>query len=251
MLHITAYGETDYTVWRILSPEKPLSLNTDPTKPIASYWQITNLNERVSSVSNKVADIEEALDEILGGDVPSGDDWGDKKMALFLIDVNTQVSANTNTSTHLFSGFELKATTNNFAEATSEAVKLQFYAQSEIADTGMGPSSGSLGIDKMRMYMCVDDGNGTDIRKWKKISNTMTINQARISRIAVLVDASCLIRHPENNAKWLNEDNEELIWVYHRDKAGSHEYIPGTTKLLWKPIMPVKWYKKLPSWAIQ
>ena len=203
------------------------------------------------AVSNKVADIEDAIDEILGGDVPSGgDDWGDKKLALFIIEINKQMAL-TNVTAHPFAGFELKATTNNFDETTSEAVKLQFYSQSEIADTGSGPSSGSLGVDKMRMYMCVDDGNGTDIRKWKKIPNTLTINQTRISSIAVLVDASCLIRHPENNAKWLNEDNEELIWVYHRDKAGSHEYIPGTTKLLWKPIMPVKWYKKLPSWAVQ
>ena len=200
-------------------------------------------------VSNRVDDIEEAIDEILdGGGGTDPEAWGDKKIAMFIIDVNVGANAATNTTTYAFSGFELKATTNNFDLASTENVKLQFYAQSEIADTGAAPPTAGIGIDKMRMYIC-SDVETSETRRYTRIQNTVAISQFKLTRVVVLVDASCLIRHPEDNAKWLNEDNEELIWCYHRNRLNDNELIPGTDKPLWKPTMPVKWFKKVPHWA--
>ena len=168
-----------------------------------------------------------------------------RRIALFLVDVNDAADG-------VYCGFELKASTNNFthATATNEDVRLQFYAQSEIADTGEGATPGNaLGIDRMMLFTGTSVGT-EDVRSWTRIPNTVEWS-GKPMRMAVLVDASCLVRHPEDGGDWLSEDNEELVWCYLRDRALSppYEREGSTNKSLWRPIQPARWYSHLPEWA--
>lgn len=158
-----------------------------------------------------------------------------KRYALFIVDVNCETSG-------AFTGFELKGTTNNFSHAVSEDVRLQFYSQSEIADTGREGH-----IDRMMLFVCTSH-DSEDNRSWTRIPNTIDFPH-QLTRIAALVDVTCLERHPDG--EWLRDDNEELIWCYLRDRPldPPYEYEKGTTKSLWRPIVPVRWYRELPAWA--
>lgn len=167
-------------------------------------------------------------------------DCSSKQYALFMIDVNS-------TTNGVFTGFELKASTNNFSSAASEDVKLQFYSQSEIADTGRdGDEFNHLGIDKMKLFACTSFGSD-DVRSYAYITNTVVF-LGQPMRIAALVDASCLKRHPDGD--WLSDSNEDLVWCYARNTLNSGmEKEKRTSKALWRACAPVRWYKELPSWA--
>ena len=161
----------------------------------------------------------------------------EKRVAMFIVPVNEG-------SPFTYKGFELKCSTNNFASAASESVKLQFYSQSEIADEGSGST-----IDKMRLFACTsyfDDPS--DRRSYSPIGNTIDYHNDLYS-VVVIVDVSCLKRHPEGNGAWLSEDNEDLVWCYLRDTANDVEREELTTEPLWRPIAPVKWFKEVPKWA--
>ena len=149
------------------------------------------------------------------------------------------------TNQYFFAGFELKASTNNFGSGET-SVDLQFYSQSEVANTG---SEGT--IDKMNLYVCSSLG-GRDFRSYTKIDNTINWNHP-LNKVVVLVDTECLVRHPEGvPGEWLNEDNPDLIWCYLRDKDQEGvEEEAGTGKAMWQPIAPVKWFSEMPSWANQ
>ncbi|MBQ6338583.1 MAG: hypothetical protein IJI36_05495 [Kiritimatiellae bacterium] len=133
-----------------------------------------------------------------------------KRIAMFIVPVNQKPQINSFNSYPAY-GFELKATTNNFARAANEAAKLQFYAQSEIADTGSPASGSSLGIDRMKLYMTTTNET-SDIRSLDRIDNTIPFVGKELQEVVVLVDATCLVRHPEDNGAWLSEDNEDLTW---------------------------------------
>ena len=83
-----------------------------------------------------------------------------KRYALFIVDVNCETSG-------AFTGFELKGTTNNFSHAVTEDVRLQFYSQSEIADTGREGH-----IDRMMLFVCTSH-DSEDVRSWTRIPNTI------------------------------------------------------------------------------
>ena len=121
-------------------------------------------------------------------------------------------------------------------------MRLQFYSQSEIADTGREGH-----IDRMMLFVCTSH-DSEDVRSWTRIPNTIDFPH-QLTRIAALVDVTCLERHPDG--EWLRDDNEELIWCYLRDRQldPPYEYEKGTTKSLWRPIVPVRWYRELPDWA--
>lgn len=156
-------------------------------------------------------------------------------IAMFVIPVNHETGGS-------FTGFELKATTNNFSHLTTEDVRLQYYAQSEVADTGRETP---YVIDRMRMYTGTWYGT-EDVRAYTPIPNTLDWTHKLMS-VVVLVDASCLERHPDGG--WLNSENRELIWCYTRNSNFSYEKEPGTDASLWRPIAPVRWYRELPEWA--
>ena len=160
-----------------------------------------------------------------------------RRIAMFIIPVNYETNG-------VFCGFELKASTNNFSHAADEATRLQYYAQSEIADTGM---EGTNIWDRIRIYTGTSHGTD-DVRAYTRIPNTIEWPWPLTSVVA-LVDASCLERHPSGD--WLREDNEEIVWCYLRNRALSppYERESGTAHSLWRPIAPVRWYKELPPWA--
>lgn len=196
------------------------------------------------SVSNKVAEIEEAIDELLGGGGGGGDEpvYGDKKVAMFIIDVNPRGSDGS-TNSNVFTGFELKASTNNFAQGASDDVRLQFYSQSIFADTGLSNTA-----DRMKLFQINHDA-GHDNRSYTRIQNTQYLTAPQMVKLVAIVDVSCLVRHPEHSGRWLNEDNEQLVWCYMRDRNDSYDKIAGTDYPLWQPIAPVRWFKKVPDWA--
>lgn len=157
-----------------------------------------------------------------------------KRIAMFIIPVNYATNGN-------FTGFELKASTNNFSHAAgTEETRLQFYAQSEVADTGEN------GWDKMKMYIGTSRLSSYDVRAYTKLPNTLEWSYD-LNGVVVLVDASCLVKHPDGD--WLREDNEDLMWCYLRNTSGGVEYEYGTDRTLWRPIAPVRWFSGLPNWA--
>ena len=144
-----------------------------------------------------------------------------------------------------FTGFELKASTNNFSHAAStEESRLQFYSQSEVADKGADYGNN---WDKMKMYVGTGYGSSWDVRAYTKISNTIDWGY-ELRNVVILVDASCIVKHPGD---WLREDNEDLMWCYLRNMNDDVEHEEGSTKTLWHPIAPVRWFSKMPNWAVQ
>lgn len=189
-------------------------------------------------------------------------DIGDpiKTIAMFEIPINYGTDGT-------FTDFELKATTNNYASASGEYVRLQFYAQSEIANSGIsiqdaiadGKNENSS-IDRMYIFETTSRHSGNsgytgDNRGYFYIKNTIDWN-FKPSTVIVLIDTSCLERHKENvPGQWLSNANEELIWSYTRYASNGgevqREKESGTTSVLWRPITPVKWFKEMPKWAIE
>lgn len=147
--------------------------------------------------------------------------------------------------TSSFAGFELKASTNNFSHAAgTEETLLQFYSQSEVADKGADYGNN---WDKMKMYVGTGYGSSWDVRAYTKIGNTIDWGH-ELRNVVVLVDASCIVKHPGD---WLREDNEDLMWCYMRNMNNDAEHEDGSTKTLWNPIAPVRWFSELPNWAVQ
>lgn len=183
-------------------------------------------------VTNKVSAVSNYVDRVVDDRAPV------KRIAMFIIPVNNESSS--------FSGFELKASTNNFSHAFPEETRLQFYAQSEVADKGIDFGNGN-NWDKMKMYVGTGYESSWDVRAYTKIGNTIDWEH-ELRNIVVIVDASCIVKHPGD---WLREDNEDLMWCYLRNMNNDVEYEDGSTTALWHPIAPVRWFSKLPNWAVQ
>lgn len=173
-----------------------------------------------------------------------------KHIAMFVIPVNYTTEGE-------WEQFELKATTNNFSHAVSEDERLQYYAQSEIADTGADKGDVyNCTFDKMWIFACTSfhgTGFDGDVRSFFYVGNTCpgTGWQHHITTAVVLVDTSCLKRHPGGG--WLSSDNDDLMWVWHRyyysGDGTVREKESGSNSSLWRPISPVRWFSELPSWA--
>ena len=171
-----------------------------------------------------------------------------KRIAMFIIPVNNE------STSIVYKGFELKASTNNFFIGAEEFDKIQFYAQSTIAD------SRALGDykdwDGMNLYILTGSSIG-DWRSYKKIGNTQGA-ASRLTDVVVLVDARCCASHWTGvtigesfygGTDWLRDDNEDLVWCYCRQTANGYEKEPDLSNSLWRPIAPVKWFSEWPSWA--
>ena len=170
----------------------------------------------------------------------------DATIAMFIIPVNFSTNGH-------WSGFELKASTNNFkrvvARGTSSAKEdLLFYSQSGDADTGVS------GGDKMKVFVSnFEQNHERDYRSYCYITNTTTYTEWYDNAI-VLVDLECLGRNPERDERgdsvWLHKINDDLVWVYGRLANDDREMNPRVPRVsLWKPIQPVRWFKKMPNWG--
>ena len=165
-----------------------------------------------------------------------------KRIAMFIIPVNNETDT-------VYTGFELKASTNNFRYGASEYEKLQFYGQSERADSRAYGDHRDW--DYMRLYACLANSapgwptaHTPDPRAYERIKSTRLdygLNASDLKYIVVLIDEKCLYSHPDGD--WLRDDNDDLVWCYYRTKPNN----AGEGR--WRPIAPVRWFATWPSWA--
>lgn len=217
----------------------------------AKYVMYGNWFESISETNVINKSIFEA--EILPKLISSGGGDVEKNIAMFIIPVNYSTDGN-------FTDFELKATTMNFSHDTNEYERLIFYSQSEFADVGVSldesQDNPNKSLDKMYLFVCTSHymtGGlySGDTRGYYYIKNTGSDWLYDLTMVVVLIDVDCLKRHPYGN--WLSNKNDELIWSYTRyiqnTSETKYEKEKGTQSVLWRPIVPVKWFKEMPQWA--
>lgn len=193
------------------------------------------------------------------------------------------------TTNGLWRAFELKATTNNYDHVYPEYYRLQYYAESEIAEVGRSipqaianweqqhpgqslPPKDSLEYldilnesrDRMWLFTCTEfptpgeHFNG-DHRSYRFVKNLTHLGigsnwPGRAFTVVVLVDLDALERHRDGCEEWMKVKDEELIWswsrhLYSLDGHPIPEEEPGTEETLWRGITPTCWYSKMPEWA--
>ena len=161
--------------------------------------------------------------------------------ALFVIDLNPG-------ETRVWSGIELKATTNNFA-VTESGEGMLFYCPTVInGEKGEDELYNVSTNDWCRLFILSKRAD-SDIRRWTAISNTHDLSGYAPLSLAVLVSQDKLRRVADTS--WLYEGNKELIWSFVRIAAGGGPETDQDGRQCWRPIMPVKWYDELPDWASQ
>lgn len=156
----------------------------------------------------------------------------DGRYALFIIPLNPDGASPT------WSDVELKGTENDFG--------MLFFFTSTTCNGWQDYNYSGVQIDWCRLYV-LTTVTGTDARNWTRIRSTVDLGSYQPKDIAVIVDAALLRRTADKD--WLREDNDTLIWSYLRYSETSPETDSQTGSALWRPIMPVRWYSKLPSWA--
>ena len=175
----------------------------------------------------------------------------ERRIAMFIVPVNY-------TTNGPWAGFELKASTNNFCHKAAdgspieERVFMQYFMDSDVADTAPPHMDGACPRDKAKLYICneVRNDQGLEHRSYTRIPNTASITR-HIEEVVVLVDSHDLIRYPEDwkqPAQWLTWHNNNLMWIYGR-KGGTWWEEAYGTKPMWRPIAPVRWFKEIPNWA--
>ena len=91
-------------------------------------------------------------------------------------------------------------------------------------------------------------GGAADPRSWTRIRNTAELDTYAPLAVVVIVDMEMLKRG--QGSEWLYEDNEEIVWSYLRIGLDSAERDQAGARC-WRPVSPVRWYRKLPQWAEQ
>ena len=165
----------------------------------------------------------------------------ERRHALFILDLNAENGGK-------WRSFELKASTNNFESGwRGGPTNMCFWGCSDEADgyvDGTTPSASGRTQDRMCLYWLTTRGAvDRDGRAWTKIGTTLELSGANPKHLAVLVSPDLCF-----DGSWLGEENEEIVWCYTRaDASGAETDTNGA--VLWHPIQPVKWYRKLPEWA--
>lgn len=156
--------------------------------------------------------------------------------ALFIIPVDP---------TNGYREVELKGTDSNFDPNNDNALRFLY-------NTGL-PQYAIQGLyDGAFLFVT---GRGGDARKWTRLTSSGDIRedlgQEWPSHFIVLVSPDLLVAHnDQQDNRWLCDRNDSLIWVYTRHKDAEREKdSQGNT--IWHPIMPVRWYNTLPTWASQ
>lgn len=167
-----------------------------------------------------------------------------RRYALFIIPLNDHHNDGLAVP---WTGFELKASTNNFSEAVDQNRRITFWCPSH------GSGTGAFTSDNADFFVVGDDqttSQSRDNRAWVRADYTLLaglLGGARTpNAIAVLVSPDKCRR--ETDTSWLRDDNDDLIWSYMRVNESEHE-LHANGRTLWNPVMPVRWYSKRPSWA--
>jgi len=164
-----------------------------------------------------------------------------RRYPMFIIDLNPD-------DQRIWNHFELKASTNNFTNATS--TNMLFFTASTVNGVTNAEFDVGYPYDWCRLYILSGRaGGGTaDPRSWTRIRNTAELDTYAPLAVAVIVDMEMLKRG--QGSEWLYEDNEEIVWSYLRIGLDSAERDQAGAQC-WRPVSPVRWYRKLPQWAEQ
>ena len=160
---------------------------------------------------------------------------------MFVIDLNPD-------DQRIWNHFELKASTNNFTNTTSS--NMLFFTASTVNGVTNAEFDVGYPYDWCRLYILSGraGGGAADPRSWTRIRNTAELDTYAPLAVAVIVDMEMLKRG--QGSEWLYEDNEEIVWSYLRIGLDSAER-DQTGAQCWRPVSPVRWYRKLPQWAEQ
>ena len=164
-----------------------------------------------------------------------------RRYPMFVIDLNPD-------DQRIWNHFELKASTNNFTNATS--ANMLFFTASTVNGVTNAEFDVGYPYDWCRLYILSGraGGGAADPRSWTRIRNTAELDTYAPLAVAVIVDMEMLKRG--QGSEWLYEDNEEIVWSYLRIGLDSAER-DQTGARCWRPVSPVRWYRKLPQWAEQ
>ena len=164
-----------------------------------------------------------------------------RRYPMFVIDLNPD-------DQRIWNHFELKASTNNFTNATS--TNMLFFTASTVNGVTNAEFDVGYPYDWCRLYVLSGraGGGAADPRSWTRIRNTAELDTYAPLAVVVIVDMEMLKRG--QGSEWLYEDNEEIVWSYLRIGLDSAERDQAGARC-WRPVSPVRWYRKLPQWAEQ
>lgn len=160
-----------------------------------------------------------------------------KMYPMFILDLNPD----TGTS---WLDFELKATTNNFAETPGNPLGELIFWGASSDNQEYGP----ILHDWFRLYV---SGVGKDKRRLIRIRNSADLVTFAPRKVVILIcptDPGFMRRGQGIN--WCNEANKNLTWTYLRYGSSTYEkQPPSTSEPAWREIQPVRWFYSLPDWA--
>jgi hypothetical protein len=230
---------TNFGMWLQVTIRRSIEEVVQAGEFYVSRSYVTNQVTKLASALPSKEDIPERLSQLTNdvGYVTSSQ-LESSSYPMFIIDLNPDGE---NKWFHI----ELKATTNNFS--TTGLSGMTFFCATSI--NGDHTLYQGAYPDWCKIYV-LDSNADSDVRKWTAISNTteLATNDKSTGSLVIIVDPELLQR--EQGTNWLYEGNDELIWSYVRIGHSEPEKT-SDNRQRWRAIMPVRWYKKLPSWANQ
>lgn len=157
-----------------------------------------------------------------------GNSQGRKRYAMFIIRMN---DAGCKDGDSCFTQFELVATTNGHC---------CFRSQSESAD------GFSADNDRMRLFV---DREKSGCGHYEPIANTVSVMPDHAPSDLVVIVDSTIMNPVRSDGSWLSDENEDVVWSVVRMRNGKRELDSDGVNALWRPVAPVRWFSKLPSWA--
>lgn len=205
------------------------------------------VEEAVSEVQASVVSLDSvkadkvALAEVVADVASLEESKADKEerpYAMFVIDLNPDGIAE-------WQHIELKATVSNFS--ANDTTNMPFFCGSSANREDTYGTSG-FKHDWCRIY--IPGGDGSDVRRWTEVESTYTaaVSNITIGTMVVIVDSEGFRR--SQGSAWLRDDNDELIWSYVRIGDDRAE-LNTDGRQLWRAVMPVRWYSRIPDWADQ
>ena len=189
----------------------------------AAFVNMASESFVTNHVANKISQLSNYVDTVVAESGPR------KTVAMFIIPVNDLPGTN-----GPYCCVELKCSTNNYENTL-------FYTATAWFSDNHGDGSTLLLLNRSGQY---------DKRKYWRAPESLgdfglatLVNDSK--SIVILVDASKMRR---SDGGWLYEFNEDAAWTWARGTWGGKEKNPDGT-VLWRPIVPVRWFSKMPTWS--